>query len=142
MIFDGTGLIIFGVFALLSWLVGQRLRSKFSKYSKIRLHSGISGAEAAAQMLRDNNITDVRILSVPGRLTDHFRASLAMPISCLSTMPVPPIQASALLLASNSTGRVTNAKSVVRANKPIPSMSGSGVVFIINIPIRIIHERY
>ena len=72
MIFDGTGLIIFGVFALLSWLVGQRLRSKFKKYSQISLASGISGAEAAAKMLRDNDINDVRIVSVAGRLTDHY----------------------------------------------------------------------
>lgn len=72
MIFDGTGLIIFGVFAVLSWLVGQRLRSKFHKYSQISLHSGISGAEAAARMLRDNGISDVRIVSVAGRLTDHY----------------------------------------------------------------------
>lgn len=72
MVFDGVGLIIFGVFALLSWLVGQRLRSKFRKYSQISLHSGISGAEAAAKMLRDSGITDVKILSVPGKLTDHY----------------------------------------------------------------------
>lgn len=72
MIFDGTGLIIFGVFALLSWLVGQRLKSKFHKYSQISLHSGISGAEAAAKMLRDNGITDVRIVSTSGRLSDHY----------------------------------------------------------------------
>lgn len=72
MIFDGTGLIIFGVFAVLSWLVGQRLKSKFKKYSQISLHSGISGAEAAAKMLRDNGITDVRIVSTGGRLTDHY----------------------------------------------------------------------
>jgi Zn-dependent membrane protease YugP len=72
MIFDGTGLIIFGVFAILSWLVGQRLRSKFHKYSQISLGSGISGAEAAAKMLRDNGITDVRIVSVGGKLSDHY----------------------------------------------------------------------
>ncbi|MBW3544337.1 MAG: zinc metallopeptidase [Bacteroidetes bacterium] len=72
MIFDGTGLIIFGVFAVLSWLVGQRLKSKFHKYSQISLHSGISGAEAAAKMLRDNGITDVRIVSTSGRLSDHY----------------------------------------------------------------------
>lgn len=72
MVFDGTGLIIFGIFALLSWLVGQRLRSKFHKYSQIRLHSGISGAEAAAKMLQDAGISNVRIVSVAGRLTDHY----------------------------------------------------------------------
>jgi Zn-dependent membrane protease YugP len=72
MFFDGTGLIIFAVFALASWAVGARLKSKFKKYSQIGLRSGISGAEAAAQMLSDNNINDVRIVSTAGRLTDHY----------------------------------------------------------------------
>lgn len=72
MIFDAPGLIIFALFAIASWAVGRRLKSKFKKYSQIGLRSGISGAEAAAQMLRDNGIHDVRILSTPGRLTDHY----------------------------------------------------------------------
>jgi uncharacterized protein len=72
MAFDGTGLMIFAVFAILSWLAGQRLRSKFAKYSQIPLRSGISGAEAAAKMLQDAGISDVRIVSVAGRLTDHY----------------------------------------------------------------------
>ena len=72
MFFDGTGLLIFAVFALASWAVSHRLKSKFRKYSQIGLRSGISGAEAAAKMLQDNGINDVRIVSTPGRLTDHY----------------------------------------------------------------------
>ncbi len=72
MFFDGVGLVIFAVFALASWAVGARLKSKFKKYSQIGLRSGMSGAEAAEQMLRDNNIHDVRIVSTSGRLTDHY----------------------------------------------------------------------
>lgn len=72
MFFDGTGLLIFAVFAIASWAVGARLKSKFSKYSQIPLRSGVSGAEAAAKMLRDSGIDDVRIVSTPGRLTDHY----------------------------------------------------------------------
>ena len=72
MPFDGMGMLIFAVFAIASWAVGQRLKSKFHKYSQIGLRSGISGAEAAAQMLRDNGIHDVRIVSTAGRLTDHY----------------------------------------------------------------------
>src|SRR5690606_24909902 len=60
------------VFAIASWAVGQRLKSKFKKYSQIGLRSGISGAEAAAQMLQDYGIRDVRIVSTSGRLTDHY----------------------------------------------------------------------
>lgn len=72
MVFDGMGLLIFAVFAIASWAVGKRLKSKFEKYSQIGLRSGLSGAEAAEKMLRDNGIHDVRILSTPGRLTDHY----------------------------------------------------------------------
>jgi len=64
--------IIFGVFMLLSWLVSQQLRSKFRKYSQIPLSSGLSGKEVAEKMLYENGITDVRVISTRGQLTDHY----------------------------------------------------------------------
>ena len=57
---------------LASWLVSWRLKSKFQQYSQIPLSSGMSGREAAEQMLADNGITDVRVISVAGKLTDHY----------------------------------------------------------------------
>jgi uncharacterized protein len=65
-------LLIFLVFMLISWLVQQQLKSKFAKYSKVPLASGQTGSEVAAAMLRQNGITNVRIKSVPGQLTDHY----------------------------------------------------------------------
>lgn len=65
-------LIIGLVTMLVSWLVSSRLKSKFKEYSQIGLRSGISGAEVASQMLRDNKISDVKIISVEGQLTDHY----------------------------------------------------------------------
>ena len=56
----------------LSWFVGNQLRSRFAKYSKTPLSNGLSGKEIAEKMLRDNGITDVRVISVPGQLTDHY----------------------------------------------------------------------
>jgi Zn-dependent membrane protease YugP len=53
-------------------IVQWRLRSKFAKYSRIPLASGMSGAEVARQMLRDYGIYDVEVISVPGQLTDHY----------------------------------------------------------------------
>lgn len=64
--------IIFIVFAGISWLVQSRLRSKFNEYSQIGLGNGLSGAEVAERMLRENNIYDVRVVSVDGMLTDHY----------------------------------------------------------------------
>lgn len=57
---------------LASWLVGKRLQSKFEKYSKVHLRNGMSGAEIATKMLHDHGIYDVKVISTPGRLTDHY----------------------------------------------------------------------
>ncbi len=55
-----------------SWFVQYRLRSKFKKYSQIPLTAGLSGREIAEKMLSDHGITDVRVISVNGQLTDHY----------------------------------------------------------------------
>lgn len=55
-----------------SWLVSNRLQSKFDQYSKLHLQNGMSGAEIAEKMLADHGITNVRVVSTPGRLTDHY----------------------------------------------------------------------
>lgn len=60
------------VVMLVSWLVGQQLRSRFAKYSKTPLSNGMSGREIAERMLHDNGIDNVRVISVPGQLTDHY----------------------------------------------------------------------
>ncbi|WP_114777608.1 zinc metallopeptidase [Botryobacter ruber] len=64
--------IIVIVFMLASMLVSWRLKSKFQKYSEIPLQSGHTGREIAEMMLADHGITDVRVISVAGRLTDHY----------------------------------------------------------------------
>jgi uncharacterized protein len=64
--------IIFIGFLLLSWGVSARLKSKFRKYSQTPLQGGLSGREIAEKMLRDNDIYDVKVLSVPGQLSDHY----------------------------------------------------------------------
>jgi Zn-dependent membrane protease YugP len=57
---------------LASWLVSNKLKSKFETYSKLHLQNGMSGAEIAEKMLADHGITDVRVISTPGQLTDHY----------------------------------------------------------------------
>lgn len=64
--------IIAGLIALLSSVVSNRLKSKFKKYSKLHLQNGMSGAEIAEKMLLDHGITDVKVISTPGQLTDHY----------------------------------------------------------------------
>ena len=64
--------LLAGLIFLVSMYVSNRLKSKFKKYSKIQLKNGMSGKEIAEKMLSDNGITDVKVLSVKGQLTDHF----------------------------------------------------------------------
>ncbi len=60
------------LFMGLSMWVSWRLKSKFKKYSEIPLQSGYTGREIAEMMLADNGIHDVKVISVAGRLTDHY----------------------------------------------------------------------
>lgn len=64
--------IIAGVMFLVGMIVSNRLKSKFTAYSQIGLRNGLSGREIAEKMLYDNGIYDVRVLSTPGELTDHY----------------------------------------------------------------------
>ncbi len=64
--------IIFIGIALLSFVVQQNLNSKFKKFSKVPLTSGLSGREVAEKMLHDNGIYNVTVTSTPGYLTDHY----------------------------------------------------------------------
>jgi len=64
--------IIIGLISLVSWLVSQKLKNKFKHYSTIQLENGLSGKEIAEKMLNDNGIYDVKIISTPGQLTDHY----------------------------------------------------------------------
>lgn len=65
-------LILFIVFALISMGVSWRFRSKIKQYSEVALHRSLSGAEIAEQMLSDHGITNVRVISAEGQLTDHY----------------------------------------------------------------------
>jgi uncharacterized protein len=54
------------------WVIQWRLKSKFEKYSKIGLSNGLSGEEIAHKMLSDNGVSNVKVTSVEGQLTDHY----------------------------------------------------------------------
>lgn len=65
-------LILFIGIAILSYVVQSNLNSKFKKYSKIPIASGLSGREVAEKMLRDNGINNVTVTCTKGYLTDHY----------------------------------------------------------------------
>ena len=70
--FSLSYMLIIGAIALFSWMVSARLKSKFEQYSKVSLRNGMSGAEIAEKMLADHGISDVKVISTPGQLTDHY----------------------------------------------------------------------
>ena len=61
-----TYYILFGVIALVSYLVQWNLKSKFEKYGKVFLPNRMTGKDVAIKMLHDNGIYDVRVISTPG----------------------------------------------------------------------------
>ncbi|MDO4763044.1 MAG: zinc metallopeptidase [Flavobacteriaceae bacterium] len=67
-----TYYLILGGIMLLSMLVQNRLQAKFAHYSNVRLRNGMSGKEIAEKMLSDHGIHDVKVISVAGKLTDHY----------------------------------------------------------------------
>lgn len=70
--FDLTYLI----FALPALLLGMwaqaAVKSRFAKYDRIATKKGVTGAQAAAILLRANGITDVKIAHISGNLTDNY----------------------------------------------------------------------
>ncbi len=68
----GGGYLILILVMGISMYVQWKLKSKFEEYSQVGLSNGMSGKEIAEKMLRDSGISDVRVQSVEGRLTDHY----------------------------------------------------------------------
>lgn len=64
--------IIFIAITILSYVVQASLQSKFKKYSKEALPSGMTGRDVALRMMSDNGITHVEVNLVNGTLTDHY----------------------------------------------------------------------
>lgn len=64
--------LLLAAFGILSSIVSSTLKRKFKHYSKVHLRNGMSGKEIAEQMLSDHGISDVKVVSTPGMLTDHY----------------------------------------------------------------------
>lgn len=65
-------MIVGGIFAVIGLIVSGVLKARFNKYSKIPLTSGLTGREVAEKMLRENGISDVKVVAGHGILTDHY----------------------------------------------------------------------
>lgn len=67
-----NGFLLIIAIGVIGMLVQFKLKSVFKKYSKIAFPQGLTGREVAEKMLHDNGIYDVKVISTPGSLTDHF----------------------------------------------------------------------
>ncbi len=72
MLFDPIYFVFLAPAFLLSLFASFRTKSAFKKYSKVRASSGMTGAQAAARMLANAGIDDVKIVRTAGRLSDHY----------------------------------------------------------------------
>ena len=71
MYYDSTFLLV--IPALLLALYAQfKVKSTYTKYSQVRCSRGYTGAQAARYILDDYRLTDVKVESIPGELTDHY----------------------------------------------------------------------
>lgn len=69
--FDPTYILVV-IGAVICIAASARVNRTFAKYSKVRSRSGLTGREAAEQILRRNGIFDVQVIHIPGNLTDHY----------------------------------------------------------------------
>jgi uncharacterized protein len=69
---DPIQMLIGGAFSLIGMFLSSRLKSKFEQYSQVPMRSGMSGKDVAEAMLKHYGITDVRVQSVQGFLSDHY----------------------------------------------------------------------
>ena len=69
--YDPTYILVL-IGALLSLWASATVKTTYNKYSRVYSYSGLTGAQAAAQILRQAGIYDVRIEHVSGNLTDHY----------------------------------------------------------------------
>ena len=75
----GGGYFLYIIISLPALLLGlwaqAKIKSSFSKYSRVRTTTGLTGAEVARRMLDQNGLNNVRIEQVAGNLTDHYDPS-------------------------------------------------------------------
>ncbi len=69
--YDPTYILVLIGLVISMW-ASARVNTTYQKYSRVRSHSGLTGAEAARRILNGAGIYDVRVEHVRGNLTDHY----------------------------------------------------------------------
>ena len=66
----GYGLVIIAF--LITLVADIYLRTRYSKYKKVKVKSGMTGAEVAREILKDNGLDNIYVVETRGYLTDHY----------------------------------------------------------------------
>lgn len=72
MLFDPLYWLVIGIGFALSLGAQVLVKGRLARYGQIGTRSGLTGAEIARAILRENGIHDVRVEPVAGQLTDHY----------------------------------------------------------------------
>ena len=65
-------LLCMGVPLLMGLWAQRKVKRTFAKWSEVPVHNGMTGAQAAAEVVRASGLPDVEIRAVEGRLSDHY----------------------------------------------------------------------
>ena len=69
--FDSTIFILIPAI-ILTFYAQYMVKTTYSKYSKILAKNGLSGKETAEELLLQNDLTNIKIEPIEGRLSDHY----------------------------------------------------------------------
>ena len=83
MFYDPTYILVM-IGVVICLLASAKMNSTFSKYSRVRSHSGMTGKEAAEALLHREGIYDVRVEYVAGNLTDRDQKYFVYPMQLTS----------------------------------------------------------
>ena len=114
--FDPVYLLLTGGAMLVSWLVGAMLQRRFREYSQMPVR--MTGAQVAQKMLQDSGIHDVRIISTPGQLTDHYN-----PLDKTVNLSEPVYHANSVAAAAVAAHECGHAIQHARAYAPLKMRS-------------------
>ena len=73
--FDIGMLVVMGITALIAAGAAAFVKSAIASQGKVANRSGLTGKQVAERILQANGITDVRVESIQGFLTDHYSPS-------------------------------------------------------------------
>ena len=72
MFFFDSSIFILIPAIILTIYAQYKVKTTYSKYSKILAKNGLSGKETAEELLLRNNLSNIKIESIKGRLSDHY----------------------------------------------------------------------